>query len=547
MREIQGKGVSKGVASGPLYFFKRSDTAVIKQIVDDTEAQKARVRAAQDQSIKQLNALAAQCRKESGDEAALLFETHALFVEDEVYVAVILDVLEREQCNAEYAVEQAGEQFSALLAVTDDEYMRQRAADIKDVTRRILHNLTGITEDGIDSDQPVILAADDLAPSETLQLDRTKILGFITQDGSDNSHTAILARTMGLPAICAVGDALQPGYEGRIACMDGETGCAVLDPDEETLKAFQEKREEQARKRELLESMKGQKDVTLDGRKIELCCNINVPDDVDAVLANDGQGIGLFRSEFLFLTADGYPGEEEQFQAYQKVARAMGGKRVVIRTCDIGSDKQADYFEGKKEENPAMGVRAIRISLNRPDFFHTQLRAIYRASAYGNVAILFPMITSVWEIQECLDACAGVRKELEEEGISFNPDTEIGIMVETPASVFMAPELAQMVDFFSVGTNDLTQFILACDRQNHDLGRFYDPHHPAVIRALTMVARAAHEAGIRIGICGELGADPEMLETFLAIGIDELSVSPSSVLGLRAAIRESSAKDGSQN
>ncbi len=541
MIELQGKGVSKGVADGPLYFYKRPDTKVVKVTVTDLDAEKARVRAAQDRSIEQLNALADQCREESGEESAMLFETHAMFVEDDDYVECINDALEEEQCNAEYAVQQAGEEFSAMLAAMDDDYMKERAADIKDVTRRILNNLMGIAEGGIDSDVPVILAADDLAPSETLQLDKTKILGFITQGGSGNSHTAILARTMGIPAICGMGDSLNPSYEGQTAYIDGETGQVVLDPDEETLAAFQEKMEEQAKRKELMESMKGQEDITKDGRKIMLYCNIGSPDDVDAVLANDGQGIGLFRSEFLYLAADDYPSEEDQFEAYKSVAEAMDGKRVVIRTLDIGADKKVDYFELDEEDNPAMGNRAIRICLTRPDVFRTQLRALYRASAYGKIAIMFPMITSVWEVRECKEACQSVMDELTEEGIPFNPDTELGIMIETPASIFIADDLAKEVDFFSVGTNDLTQYTLACDRQNNNLGRFFDPHHPAVLRALKMAADAAHKAGIWIGICGELGADAELLETFLAIGIDELSVSPASVLPLRAAIRESTA------
>ncbi len=543
MIELQGKGVSNGVADGPLYFYKRPDTTIVKVTVTDLDAEKARVREAQDKSIEQLNAMADQCREETGEESAMLFETHAMFVEDDDYVECINDALEEEQCNAEYAVQKAGEEFSAMLAAMDDDYMKERAADIKDVTRRILNNLMGIAEGGVDSDVPVILAADDLAPSETLQLDKTKILGFITQGGSGNSHTAILARTMGIPAICGLGDSLNASYEGQTAYIDGGTGQVILDPDEETLAAFQKKMEEQAKMKELMESMKGQEDITKDGRKIMLYCNIGSPDDVDAVLANDGQGIGLFRSEFLYLAADDYPSEEDQFEAYKAVAEAMDGKRVVIRTLDIGADKKVDYFELDEEDNPAMGNRAIRICLTRPDVFRTQLRALYRASAYGKIAIMFPMLTSVWEVGACKEACQSVMNELTDEGIPFNPDTELGIMIETPASIFIADDLAKEVDFFSVGTNDLTQYTLACDRQNNNLGRFFDPHHPAVLRALKMAADAAHAAGIWIGICGELGADPELLSTFLAIGIDELSVSPASVLPLRAAIRESTAAD----
>ena len=539
---MQGKGVSTGVMKGPLYFFRRQDTTVVKMCVEDTEAEKARLTQAQEKAIAQLEALAEQCRVESGEESAILFETHAMFVEDEDYVECILTCLEDESCSAEYAVQTAGEQFAAMFAAMDDAYMQARAADIRDVSQRLLNNLMGIVEGGIDSDEPVILMADDLAPSETIQLDKSKILGFATQGGSSNSHTAILARTMGIPAVCGLGDSLKAEYSGRMAYIDGETGCVYLDPDELTLLTLKEKFDKQQEMKVLLQAMKGQEDVTLDGKKVNVYCNIGSPEDVSAVLANDGQGIGLFRSEFLYLATSDYPTEEEQFQAYKSVAAAMNGKRVIIRTLDIGADKQVDYFDMKKEENPALGVRAIRICLNRPEVFKPQLRALYRASAYGKIAIMFPMITSVWEVKECKRACQKVMAELEKEGIPYNKDTEIGIMIETPASVLVADALAKEVDFFSVGTNDLTQYTLACDRQCNDLGKFYDPHHPAVLRALKMAADAAHNAGIWIGICGELGADLNLLPTFLAIGIDELSVSPSSVLPLRAAIRKSIAK-----
>ena len=539
---VQGKGVSKGVVKGKLYFYHRPDTTITKTTVEDTAAELRRLAEAQQKSIYQLEQLADKCRAEAGEEFAILFETHAMFVEDEDYVECIMEALNEEQCNAEYAVSVAGEQFAAMFAAMDDAYMRARAADIKDVTQRILNNLMGIVEGGIDSEEPVILAADDLAPSETIQMDKSKILGFATQGGSGNSHTAILARTMGIPAICGLGDALKPEYNGRLAYIDGETGQVVLDPDELTLSALREKHQKQQQMKELLLTMKGQEDVTLDGKHVKLYCNIGSPDDVAAVLANDGQGIGLFRSEFLYLATNDYPTEDQQFEAYKTVAAAMGGKRVIIRTLDIGADKQVDYFHLNKEENPAMGLRAIRICLNRPEVFRTQLRALYRASAYGKLAIMFPMITSVWEVKECRRACQSVMKELTAEGIPFNPNTEIGIMVETPASVFMAKDLAKLVDFFSVGTNDLTQYTLACDRQCNDLGKFFDAHHPAVLRALKMAADAAHEAGIWIGICGELGADISLLPTFLAVGIDELSVSPSAVLPLRAEIRKSIAQ-----
>ena len=539
---MQGKGVSKGVVKGPLYFFRRQDTTVVKTTVNDQSAEQARLQQAQEKAIAQLEALAERCREEAGDESAVLFETHAMFVEDEDFARCIQSTMEEENCNAEYAVQTAGEQFAAMFAAMDDAYMQARAADIRDVARRILNNLMGVVEGGIDSDEPVIVAADDLAPSETIQLDKSKILGFVTQGGSGNSHTAILARTMGIPAVCGLGDALKADYAGRLAYVDGETGSVVLEPDELTLATMREKYARQQEMNALYQTMKGQEDVTLDGKKINVYCNIGSPEDVAAVLSNDGQGIGLFRSEFLYLAADDYPSEDTQFEAYKSVAAAMDGKRVIIRTLDIGADKQVAYFDMKKEENPALGVRAIRICLNRPEVFRAQLRALYRASAYGKIAIMFPMITSVWEVRECKRACQKVMAELEKEGIPFNKDTEIGVMIETPASVFVAEELAREVDFFSVGTNDLTQYTLACDRQANDLGKFFDPHHPAVLRALKMAADAAHKAGIWIGICGELGADVSMLPTFLAIGIDELSVSPSAVLPLRAAIRKSIAK-----
>ena len=542
MITIQGKGVSKGIAKGPLYFFQRSDTTVTLKVVSDIEAEKARLAVAQEQSIRQLNALAEKCQEDAGEEMAVLFETHAMFVEDEDFVECITSLIDEESCNAEYAVEQAGIQFAAMFAAMDDAYMQARAADIKDVAKRILDNLLGVVDGGIRSDVPVILAADDLAPSETLQLDKSKILGFVTMGGSGNSHTAILARTMGIPAICGAGEALAEGYNGRVGYIDGETGQLIIDPDAMTQAALKEKYEKQQETKKLLETMKGQEDITLDGKKMLLYCNIGSPEDVAAVLANDGQGIGLFRSEFLYLSASDYPTEDEQFEAYRSVAAAMNGKRVVIRTLDIGADKQVDYFDMKEEENPALGVRAIRICLNRPEVFRTQLRALYRASVYGKIAIMFPMITSVWEVKECKRACMSVMKELEAEGIPYDKDTELGIMIETPSSVFVAEELAKLVDFFSVGTNDLTQYTLACDRQANDLGKFYDPHHPALLRAIKMAADAAHKAGIWIGICGELGADISMLPTFLAMGIDELSVSPSAVLPVRAAIRQSIAQ-----
>ena len=541
MKIIQGQGVSKGIEQGTIYFYHRAAAQVEMRTGADEQEERARLERAKERTAQQLSDMAEKAREEAGDEAAVLFETHAMFLEDEDYTGA-MDELLAQGFNAEYAVDQAGQEFAAMLASMDDPYMQARAADIKDVTGRILNNLMGVVEGGIDSDVPVILCADDLAPSETIQLDKKKILAIATQKGSGNSHTAILARTMGIPAVCGLGEDFNEDFHGKQAYIVGETGQLILEPDEETLLSLKARHAKQEETRELMRSMVGQKDVTLDGKQVKVYCNIGSPEDVASVLANDGQGIGLFRSEFLYLASEDYPTEEEQFRAYKEVAAAMNGKRVIIRTLDIGADKQVDYFHLHKEENPAMGLRAIRICLNRPEVFRTQLRALYRASAYGKIAIMFPMIASVWEVKECRRACQRVMDELTAEGIPFNPDTEIGIMIETPAAVFIADELAQLVDFFSVGTNDLTQYTLACDRQCNDLGKFFDPHHPALLRALKMTADAAHQAGIWIGICGELGADLSLLPTFLAMGIDELSVTPTAVLPLRAAIRKSIAK-----
>ena len=541
MKIIQGQGVSKGIEQGTIYFYHRAAAQVEMRTGADEQEERARLERANERTAQQLSDMAEKAREEAGDEAAVLFETHAMFLEDEDYTGA-MDELLAQGFNAEYAVDQAGQEFAAMLASMDDPYMQARAADIKDVTGRILNNLMGVVEGGIDSDVPVILAADDLAPSETIQLDKKKILAIATQKGSGNSHTAILARTMGIPAVCGLGEDFNEDFHGKQAYIVGETGQLILEPDEETLLSLKARHAKQEETRELMRSMVGQKDVTLDGKQVNVYCNIGSLEDVASVLANDGQGIGLFRSEFLYLASEDYPTEEEQFRAYKEVAAAMNGKRVIIRTLDIGADKQVDYFHLHKEENPAMGLRAIRICLNRPEVFRTQLRALYRASAYGKIAIMFPMIASVWEVKECRRACQRVMDELTAEGIPFNPDTEIGIMIETPAAVFIADELAQLVDFFSVGTNDLTQYTLACDRQCNDLGKFFDPHHPALLRALKMTADAAHQAGIWIGICGELGADLSLLPTFLAMEIDELSVTPTAVLPLRAAIRKSIAK-----
>ena len=546
MISIQGKGVSTGVAIGPLYYYQRAKSTIRRYKVEDVKAEWDRFKAAQAKAIEQLGELAEKAREEAGDEAALLFETHQMMAEDMEYEEAIQTAIQDMKMNAEAAVTDTAAQFAEMFAAMEDAYFQARAADVKDVSGRIISALTGVVQGGIDSPVPVILAADDLAPSETVQLDKSKILGFVTEGGSGSSHTAILARTMGIPAIIGIGDQLKPEYEGREVIIDGSTGNVVVDADEDARSYLLKKMEEQKTMREMLEQLKGQPNETKDGQTIKVFCNIGSPDDVPAVLANDAGGVGLFRSEFLYLNCDDYPTEDYQFEAYKKALSDMGGKEVVIRTLDIGADKQIDYFNLPKEENPAMGNRALRICLNRPEIFHTQLRALFRASAFGKLGIMFPMVTSVWEVKEAKKMCERVKEELTKEGIPFSDHVEIGIMIETPAAVLMSDRLAKEVDFFSCGTNDLTQYTLACDRQNADLGRFYNPHHPAVLRALKMVCDNAHKNGVWVGICGELGADLSLTETFLAIGIDELSVSPRSVLPLRQKIRETTISEVKQ-
>ena len=538
MISIQGKGVSTGIAIGPLYFYRRAETEIKRYTVEDAQAEWDRFKSAQETAVEQLGVLAEKAREEAGDEAAMLFETHQMMAEDLDYEEAIQTLVLEEKQNCESAVTDVMEQFVAMFESMDDAYMQGRAADVRDVSQRIIGILCGVVQGGINSDVPVLLAADDLAPSETIQLDKSKILGFITAHGSGSSHTAILARTMGIPAIVGLGDSLDAAFEGRMTLVDGSTGAVIVDPDDLVLADFVQKREEQLRRQTMLETLKGEENITKDGKTIRIYCNIGEPEDVDSVITNDGGGIGLFRSEFLYLNSKTYPTEDEQFEAYKTVLTQMGGKEVIIRTCDIGADKQIDYFDLPKEENPAMGLRALRISLTRRDFFRTQMRALYRASAYGKLGIMFPMVTSVWEVREAKKMCEDVKRELDIEGIPYSDHVQIGIMIETPAAAVLSDRLAKEVDFFSCGTNDLTQYTLACDRQNNDLGRFYDPHHLSVVRLLKMVTENAHKNGIWVGICGELGADLEMLETFISIGIDELSVSPRSVLPLRAAVRE---------
>ena len=537
MEQIFGKGVSKGVAAGPISFYRRASGVIPRHEVSDTAAELERFRAARETAKEQLAKLYDKALAEAGEDAAMLFEAHQMMLDDLDFVESIEGMIENDRVNAEAAVSDTGVQFAEMFAAMDDSYMQARAADIRDISARVIGILTGEGESGIVSDVPCIVAADDLAPSETVQLDKALILGFITAGGSANSHTAILARTMGIPAIIGAGDALQPEMEGKYAIIDGQTGEAVIEPDDAERERLLKKQAKEKALKELLDQLKGKPNVTKDGRNVMVYCNIGSPTDIDAVLQNDGGGIGLFRSEFLYLQGSDYPTEDEQFKAYKTVAERMGGRRVIIRTLDIGADKQADYFHLDKEENPAMGLRAIRICLTRPEVFRTQLRALYRASAYGKIAIMFPMITSVWEVQEIKRICRNIRAELAEEGVPMADKVELGIMIETPAAVMMSAELAREVDFFSVGTNDLTQYTLAVDRQGVGLDRFFDAHHPAVLRMLRMAAENAHKAGIWIGICGELGADAELIETFLSMGIDELSVSPSAVLPLRSAIR----------
>ncbi len=528
MISIQGKGVSTGVAAGPLYFYQRAKATIHRYEIVDVDAEWARFKAAQAKAIEQLGVLAEKAREEAGDEAAMLFETHQLMAEDLDYEEAIEELIKNERQNAESVVTDVAAQFAEMFASMDDSYMQARAADVKDVSTRIITILSGVVQGGIDSDVPVILAADDLAPSETVQLDKSKILGFITAGGSGSSHTAILARTMGIPAIIGVGDQLKPEYEGREVIADGGTGNVVIDPDEPTRDRLMAKRAELLKRQELLNQLKGLPNETKDGKTVRIYCNIGNPEDVHAVLENDGAGIGLFRSEFLYLNCDDYPTEDYQFEAYKKVLSDMGGKEVVIRTLDIGADKMIEYFQLPKEENPALGNRALRICLNRPEIFHTQLRAL---------------VTSVWEVKEAKKMCEQVKAELTAEGIPYSDEVDVGIMIETPAAAVISDRLAKVVDFFSIGTNDLTQYTLACDRQNNDLGRFFNAHHPAVLRLIKMVAENAHKEGIWCGICGELGADLELTETFLSIGVDELSVSPRAVLPLRQKVRETTVAD----
>lgn len=537
MLTLKGKSVFSGISIGPLALFHRNTISTAVRPIEDTEAEIARFQKAREEAIGQLKDLYVKAVDKVGEEQAAVFEVHQMMLDDDDYIEGIETKIRDEKMNAEAAVDQTAQEFAEMFRSMEDAYMQARAADVLDISRRVEQQLCG--GPGIDFSKydHVIIAADDLAPSETLQLDTDKILGFVTSAGSTNSHTAILARTLGIAAVVSTGTQLHNDVDNMTAIIDGTTGTVYINPDDETMAAMQKKQKEEELRVAALEQVRGVPTVTKDGKKINLYANIGNPGNLPQVLANDAEGIGLFRSEFLYLESSDYPTEEQQFEAYKQAAEALQGKTVVIRTLDIGADKKVDYFQLEPEENPAMGMRAIRICLSRVDLFKTQLRALLRASAYGKIAIMFPMIISVWEVQRSKEILNEVRKELDEKGIAYDKDMEIGIMVETPAAAVMSEELAKEVDFFSIGSNDLTQYTLAIDRQQTKLDAFFDPHHPAVLKLIQMTIENGHKAGIWVGICGELGADLTLTETFLRMGVDELSVSPPSVLPLREKVR----------
>jgi len=535
MDTYTGKSIFKKIAIGKILFYQKGEQTIKRTHIEDIDAELKRYEKARAAAIKQLDALHEKALKEVGEANAAVFEVHAMMLEDDDYVDSIVNIIESQQVNAEFAAATTGDNFSKMFANMDDDYFKARAADVKDISERLINILSGKEGDQVIGDQPVIVVADDLAPSETVQMDKKKLLGFVTKYGSANSHTAILARTMNIPAL--IGVDIQEEWNGKLAVVDGYEGILYLEPDGETLARLQKRQQEDLETEKLLQQMKGKEDVTLDGRHIRLYANIGGVKDVADVLANDAAGIGLFRSEFLYLEANDYPDEETQFRAYKTVAENMAGRKVIVRTLDIGADKQADYFKLDKEENPAMGYRAIRICLEHTDIFKTQLRALLRASAFGNIAIMYPMIISVDEVRKIKRIFEEVKQELKEQEIPFG-DVEQGIMIETPAAVLISDMLAQEVDFFSIGTNDLTQYTLAIDRQNMKLDHFYDSHHPAVLRMIQMIIENGHKHGCWVGICGELGADMTLTKTFLEMGLDELSVSPAFVLPIRKMIRE---------
>ena len=538
MITLTGKSVFGGVAIGKIAFYKRNEITIKRIHVDDTEGEVKRFETAKEKAVAQLQELYDKAMEDVGESNAMIFEIHQMMLEDLDYVESIVNIITTQEVNAEYAIGTTADNFAAMFQAMDDAYMQGRAADVKDVSERLLQVLSDNSTDAMKMDEPAIIAADDLVPSETVQLDKEKLLSFITMHGSANSHTAILARTMNIPAVISLGEDLKKEYDGKLAIVDGLEGKVYIEPDAKTMEAMQEKQRKDQEQKELLEQLKGKENITKSGQKVNLYANIGNLADVGAVLKNDAGGIGLFRSEFLYLESETYPTEEQQFSVYKTVAENMAGRKVIIRTLDIGADKQVDYFGLCKEENPAMGYRAIRICLTRPEIFKTQLRALYRASAFGQIAIMFPMIISVNEVRRIKEIIEEVKKELTEEGIAFREDVELGVMIETPAAVMVSRELAKEVDFFSVGTNDLTQYTLAIDRQNQQLDAFYDSHHPAVLEMIRMAAANAHAEGKWIGICGELAADLSLTETFLEMKIDELSVAPGMVLPLRKRIRE---------
>ena len=538
MITLEGKSVFGGVAIGKIQFYKRNEITIKRTRVEDVEAEVERFQNAKAKTLELLKGLYEKALEDVGEANAMIFEAHQLMLEDPDYVESIENIIRTQDVNAEYAIGATADNFAAIFEAMDDAYMQGRAADVRDVSERLLQALSSQNETVMVMDEPVIIAADDLVPSETVQLDKEKVLSFVTMYGSANSHTAILARTMNIPAVIGLGEALKEEYDGKVAIVDGVDGKVYIDPDEETMASMQKKQKKDQEQKELLNQLKGKENVTKSGQKVNVYANIGNLADVGAVLKNDAGGIGLFRSEFLYLESDTYPTEEKQFAVYKKVAETMAGKKVIIRTLDIGADKQVDYFKLDKEDNPALGYRAIRICLTRPEIFKTQLRALYRASAYGQISIMFPMIISVAEVKKIKEIVEEVKAELRTEGAAFREDVELGIMIETPAAVMVSRELAKEVDFFSVGTNDLTQYTLAIDRQNQKLEDFYDSHHPAVLAMIRMAAESAHAEGKWIGICGELGADVTLTETFLKMGIDELSVAPGMVLKVRQKIRE---------
>ena len=536
MMTYNGKSVYGGVAIGKLHVFAKEQQRIVRRTISDTAKERERFEAARAEAQEQLAALYDKALKEVGEANAAIFEIHQMMLEDEDYLDSINNIITDQSVNAEFAVGITADNFAEMFASMDDAYMKERAADVKDISERIVRILLNADAAGVSTNEPVIILADDLAPSETVQLDKDKVLSFVTVHGSTNSHTAILARTMNIPALIGVDIELSPELEGKLAVVDGTNGVVYVDPDEKTLRRMEQRRDEELEKRRLLQELKGKDNVTKDGRSVMVYANIGNLKDIPYVLENDAGGIGLFRSEFIYLENSDYPTEEQQFAIYKEVAQKMSGKRVIIRTLDIGADKQADYFKLDKEENPAMGLRAIRICLTRPEIFKTQLRALYRASKYGKIAIMYPMITSLAELKRIKAISKEVKAELTAEGIPYN-DVEEGIMIETPAAVMISDLLAKEVDFFSIGTNDLSQYTMAIDRQNPKLDEFFDPHHESVLRMIEMVAKNAHDNGIWTGICGELGADMELTERFLRMGVDELSVSPSFVLPLRNTIR----------